>query len=952
MITVKVKTGKQSHVLEMKDGGLWALRKAMEKAGIDFEGKKLIANGKVVRKEDPPLGDKVVVMVGGVDSAWEVVEEPVEKDMTEDDEEIAKAIQMSMEEEEGQGGKDELKEVEFERFNSDNINIDGDTLDLINQYHSAENPYVDPQFPPVPKSIYQDPNDATRWLCSSCGHANPLPDVPAPPTSREEAAQQNNAVESMKCSVCPCRPTHVQKVNIVNRPSIWLRPGVTCKECEFMFSMQGVNDVKSLASRNCTHYLRDDVTNNTTGMTWKVIREAARPEDVYQGALGNCWFGGALSCVAAKPQLIEKLMLTKEYNPVGAYLVQLHHSGSWRNMMIDDTFPCTKQWEGKIDGSTVWYARGGLPCYAKTSRQSLWAPLVEKACAKLFGSYGALSGGTMGEALQLLTGYACETMPMHISEETKQRKKERRDKIMTYRMQLLMQGKDPDVELGELSDDDDDETDDDMMWSKLLSASEAGYIMGMACSAEACGSTRETFVEVLGLQTPHAYGVLQLKEITVNGKVHRMVQCRNPWGERAPRTWSGTWGKDWSGWNRDLKLQLGVVNSSNVKMYDEMSIFWMDFADVRKYFASIDVCRVHPTKWHHATSTGWLPSELSPGSSFIITAYTRTLADVILWQEKHVTRETSLKAVTSNVDIGFAVSRQTASGEWVAMEYAQRQISDQVSLEIVFHAGYRYKVTPHTVGLMQAATDKKRLRKVTAAIYSEKRVLVEEVKGSWREHAEVLVTGIKGKRQVLSPGVVVRTLQEKGAGLSCVLENTSQKAAVVQYEVDAACCTSTRFNNSFTAITNLPPNSRQLCLALSLNIGARYGFASQLHPPEMAGFADPPLTDTLHEIIPIPASTSYPPPSEDIMAQADPEEPEEVSELDEAIKMSMMVDAEEDEDMSAELAEAIRVSMAEDAKDGDATMTPARQDPDEDEDEEAALRKAIELSMQDTENEG
>ena len=39
--------------------------------------------------------------------------------------------------------------------------------------------------------------------------------------------------------------------------------------------------------------------------------QAARPEDVCQGALGNCWFAGALSVVAQLPELIDRICVTK-----------------------------------------------------------------------------------------------------------------------------------------------------------------------------------------------------------------------------------------------------------------------------------------------------------------------------------------------------------------------------------------------------------------------------------------------------------------------------------------------------------------------------------------------------------------------------------------------------------------------------------------------------------------
>ena len=35
------------------------------------------------------------------------------------------------------------------------------------------------------------------------------------------------------------------------------------------------------------------------------------------------------------------------------------------------------------------------------------------------------------------------------------------------------------------------------------------------------------------------------------------------------------------------------MNANNVAMYDEMSIFWISWEDVRLYFASLEVARVH-----------------------------------------------------------------------------------------------------------------------------------------------------------------------------------------------------------------------------------------------------------------------------------------------------------------------------------------------------------------------
>ena len=104
-------------------------------------------------------------------------------------------------------------------------------------------------------------------------------------------------------------------------------------------------------------------------------------------------FAGALSVLATCPKMVEKLFETKEFNPSGAYLLQLHHAGSWRRILIDDLFPTSQIFEGYIDGQTIYYSRGGTLCYLQGSRRQLWVPLVEKAAAKLFGNWAGLKGG-------------------------------------------------------------------------------------------------------------------------------------------------------------------------------------------------------------------------------------------------------------------------------------------------------------------------------------------------------------------------------------------------------------------------------------------------------------------------------------------------------------------------------------------------------------------------------
>ena len=73
------------------------------------------------------------------------------------------------------------------------------------------------------------------------------------------------------------------------------------------------------------------------------------------------------------------------------YTVQVFVHDEWVQVMVDDRLPC--------DPSTR------EPLYVRSCRHGeLWPCLVEKALAKLHGSYAALHGGSFARALRDLTG--------------------------------------------------------------------------------------------------------------------------------------------------------------------------------------------------------------------------------------------------------------------------------------------------------------------------------------------------------------------------------------------------------------------------------------------------------------------------------------------------------------------------------------------------------------------
>lgn len=126
--------------------------------------------------------------------------------------------------------------------------------------------------------------------------------------------------------------------------------------------------------------------------SWTIFN-SPQPSDIHQGELGDCWLLAALTLITERPDMLQHILLTKNINREGVYLVRICYNGIWKTVLLDGYFPCTVH-------NTLAFSRG--------ARCQLYVPLIEKACAKLFGSYASLSGGSTAEGLQLLTGAPCE----------------------------------------------------------------------------------------------------------------------------------------------------------------------------------------------------------------------------------------------------------------------------------------------------------------------------------------------------------------------------------------------------------------------------------------------------------------------------------------------------------------------------------------------------------------
>nr|XP_026484142.1 calpain-A-like [Vanessa tameamea] len=259
--------------------------------------------------------------------------------------------------------------------------------------------------------------------------------------------------------------------------------------------------------------------------------------DVQQGVLGDCWLMAAVANLTLHRNLFYQVVpndqsFDEDY--AGIFHFRIWQYGRWVDVVIDDRLPTY---------------RGNLYFLHSTERNEFWGALLEKAYAKLHGSYEALQGGLIHEAMVDFSGGVTEK----------------------YLMTSLP----------------------DNFFTILLKAYERNSLLG--CSIKADPNTR-TAKTPAGLIRGHAYSVTRVTYVDFKkrGRADKipLLRLRNPWGNEDE--WNGAWSDkspEWQFIPKSEREELGLTFSDDGE-------FWMSFEDFVSNFDRVEICNLNPDSFN------------------------------------------------------------------------------------------------------------------------------------------------------------------------------------------------------------------------------------------------------------------------------------------------------------------------------------------------------------------
>uniref|UniRef100_A0A4W3GDG1 Calpain-2 catalytic subunit n=1 Tax=Callorhinchus milii TaxID=7868 RepID=A0A4W3GDG1_CALMI len=275
----------------------------------------------------------------------------------------------------------------------------------------------------------------------------------------------------------------------------------------------------------------------------RFIIEGATKTDICQGSLGDCWLLAAIASLTLNKEVLDRVVpdgQSFDSGYAGIFHFQFWQYGEWVDVVIDDQLP-TKD--------------GELMFVHSDEQNEFWSALLEKAYAKLNGSYEALSGGSTTEGFEDFTGGVSEW-----------------------------------YELNKAPAD---------LFHIIEKALKRGSLLGCSINVSSNlraqrpwgwhgdpGGTQRPAITPEKLVKGHAYSITGAQEVRFRGSQVQLIRIRNPWGQVE---WTGAWSDSSSHWN-----SVSPQDAADLRNRAEDGEFWMSFSDFKRHYSRVEICNLTP----------------------------------------------------------------------------------------------------------------------------------------------------------------------------------------------------------------------------------------------------------------------------------------------------------------------------------------------------------------------